>query len=88
MLSSSRLEALLYRHDPIGLGDIGAPKDEYSPEARTIAGRLHETQSAADVQRIMHEEFVHWFDDSIAGPVERYEAPAREAWALMAPAIG
>ena len=27
------LEELLFRHDPVGLAEIGAPKDEYWPEA-------------------------------------------------------
>jgi len=38
----------------------------------TILPRLHEAHSAAEVQQIIHEEFVHWFDADIAGPITRY----------------
>lgn len=51
---------------------IGAPDDEYDSEVSTILPRLHEAQSAADVQWIIHEEFVHWFDADIAGPITHY----------------
>ena len=75
------LEELLFRHDPIGL-DFGHNTDEYRSEAETIAARFREATSEQDLQRIIHEEFVHWFDDSIAGPVERYALIAREAWSV------
>ena len=75
------LEALLFRHDPIGL-DFGDNTDEYRPEAETIALRRDEVRSARDVQRIVHEEFVRWFDADTAGPPDRYADIAREIWHL------
>lgn len=73
--------AILFRHDPIGL-DFETNIDEYDPEARTILPRLASCGSAEDVQRVVHEEFSRWFAPHPAGPAERYEAPARELWAL------
>jgi hypothetical protein len=63
------LTALLYRHDPIGLAAAGCPKDEYEPEVSTIIPRLKDATTAEDVRRIVHEEFLHWFDgEGTAGP--------------------
>ena len=81
--------ALLFRHDPIGL-NFGVNADEYDPEVRTILPRLHEATSVDDVCRIVHEEFVRWFDcdagkrisPGIAGPQSRYQELAAELWVL------
>jgi hypothetical protein len=79
------LTALLYRHDPIGLASAGAPKDEYEPEASTIIPRLKDAKNADDVRRIVHEEFLHWFDgEGTAGPESAYTAIAHDIWELMA----
>jgi hypothetical protein len=75
------LERLLYRHDPIGIA-FGDNPDEYSPEAGTIAPRLAEAQSVEDVLRVVHEEFVRWFDDDTVGTPSRYQTIAEEIWAL------
>lgn len=52
---------LISRADPEGLLGIGAPPDEYEPEARTIYARLPKAQSVPDVRRIIEEEFQRWF---------------------------
>lgn len=71
--------------DPIRLIAIGAPDDEYGIEVSTILPRLHEAESAADAQRIMHEEFVHWFDADIAGPITHYAEVAEKIWEVRHP---
>ena len=63
--------------DPIGLVQMGAPADEYSPEVGTVVPRVSRASSAPEVRRILHEEFVHWFDES-AGPEENYASAALE----------
>jgi hypothetical protein len=73
------LEALLYRHDPIGIA-FGDNPDEYSAEAGTIAPRLPDVDTVDDVRRIVHDEFVRWFDEDTAGPASRYQAIAEEIW--------
>jgi len=80
----AELEALLFRHDPIGL-NFGHNTDEYRSEAETITLRLPRAQSADDVRRIVHEEFVRWFDPHIAGSESRYNDIALEIWQLRAP---
>ena len=75
------VSAILFRHDPISL-DFETNIDEYDPEARTILPRLRSCNSAADVARVVHEEFVRWFEPDIAGPLARYTEPASEIWAL------
>jgi hypothetical protein len=75
------LTRLLYRHDPIGLAALGAPKDEYEPEVGTIIPRLlHDAKSSDDVRRIVHEEFLHWFEAETTGPEGAYDAIAQEIW--------
>lgn len=74
---------LLFRHDPAGI-NFETNTDEYEPEARTILPRLRGASSVKDVQRIVHEEFVRWFDPQTAGQRSRYLAIAGELWELWA----
>src|SRR3954469_11522759 len=76
------LEALLYRHDPIGIA-FGDNPDEYSPEAGTIAPRVSDAGSVEDIVFVVHEEFVRWFDEDTAGPASRYRAIAEEIRMLL-----
>ena len=75
------ISALLFRHDPIGISSDDNP-DEYDPEARTILPRLRDCFSADDTVRVVHEEFIHWFGDQTAGPLELYTPIASEIWLL------
>lgn len=73
------LEAILFRHDPIGI-NFEDNTDEYRAEAEAIAIRLPEARDEADLLRIVHEEFVRWFDASIAGDINRYREITHEIW--------
>ena len=73
------LEAALFEADPIGI-NFEENTDEYRPEAETITLRRSEATNLEDVRRIVHAEFVKWFDEGIAGPPERYEHVARRIW--------
>ena len=73
---------ILARHDLMGLVEIGAPADEYEPEVGTILPRLRDSADADDLQRILHEEFVRWFDEDILAPEAEFAAPAAEIWTL------
>jgi|SRR6266850_5481272 len=72
---------LLFRHDPVGI-NFEFNTDEYEAEAGTILPHLRSCQSADDVLRIVHQEFVRWFDAGIAGLQERYTNIAAEIWQL------
>jgi hypothetical protein len=65
--------------DPMGLLNLGAPTDEYSPEIGTIVPRLAAATEATDVFRVLREEFVRWFGAD-AGREEVYAEPARRIW--------
>jgi len=83
----SRVEALLFYEDPIGI-NFDTNTDEYLAEAQTIVIRLPEATSPDDVQRIVHEEFIRWFDRQLAGPAERYRAVAESIWGLWTAGAG
>ena len=74
------LARLIREADPLKLIRIGAPGNEYDPEVGTILPRLPNASAAHDVRRIVHEEFVRWFDADIAGPEDAYEAVAERIW--------
>lgn len=73
------VEALLFEADPIGI-NFDDNTDEYRAEAETIVIRLPEARSADDLRRIVHEEFVRWFDAKLAGPEDRYRQVAQAIW--------
>ena len=74
------VEALLYRHVPVGIG-FGDNPDEYRPEAESIVARVPRARSVDDVRTLVHGQFVRWFDEDTAGPADRYEVIARDVWA-------
>lgn len=71
----------MFRHDPIGI-NFGNNTDEYDAEAGTVIPRLSRCASAADVELVLHEEFVRWFGADTAGDRARYTALAVEVWRL------
>ena len=73
--------AALFQVDLVGI-NFGSNADEYDPEAGTIIPRLRECQSAGDVRRVTHEEFVRWFGAETTGPELRYEKVAHQIWRL------
>jgi hypothetical protein len=73
---------LLFFHDPVGI-NFETNEDEYETEASTILPRLRSCQSSEDILRVVHEEFVRWFDAGTAGPRERYSEVAAEIWKLV-----
>jgi hypothetical protein len=77
----AEVRAILNRHDPVYLICIGAPDDEYDPEVNTILPRLKETSDVAGVQKVLHEEFVHWFGGVAMFTYDQFEPVAAEVWA-------
>jgi hypothetical protein len=76
------IERLLFDQDPIGI-NFAENTNEYRPEAETITLRLPEASTKAELLRIVHQEFVAWFGESTAGPMNRYERITSEIWALL-----
>ncbi len=77
---------ILFTEDPVGI-NFEENTDEYEPEVCTILPRLGSCRSADDVTRVVHEEFVKWFDASTAGPTERYNAVAKRIWEEVIPGL-
>jgi hypothetical protein len=81
--TAERVAELLLKHDPMQLyfpehGNV----DEYSPEARDIAVRLHMCTSAAQCLDLLHSTFVRFFGADMAGERDRYVSAASDVWAL------
>jgi hypothetical protein len=69
---------ILFRYDPMGI-DYEHNTDEYEPEVGTILPRLHGCNSKDDTRRIVHQEFMLWFDGD-AGDEASYDAIASDIW--------
>lgn len=82
----SRLSQVLFTEDPIGI-NFGDNTDEYEPEVGTILSRLSHCRSTDEIQKVVHEEFVKWFDSEIAGPFERYETVAKRIYDEVLPTL-
>lgn len=75
------LVEVLYRHDPVGLVEIGAPKDEYWPEVEALLPCLREASSQEHLRRIIHSVFLQKFEaEETCGPESAYEGISKEIW--------
>lgn len=81
-----RLNDILFSEDPIGI-NFKENTDEYEPEVGTILPRLRDCRSKDDVERIVHEEFVRWFDVLTAGPRAKYQQIAQRVWDEVMPQL-
>jgi hypothetical protein len=79
----SALCTVLFRHDPIGIADGANNPDEYLPEAAEIWSRMAQVGSVEETAQMVHRVFVRWFNEDIAGGVERYVAIATELRAMQ-----
>ncbi len=72
---------ILFRHDPIGVS-FDDNTDEYDSEVGTILPRMSRCASADEVRHVVFDEFQKWFTPEVAGDEMKYDAIARELWAL------
>ena len=70
---------ILFRHDPLGI-NFEYNTDEYHPEVGTILPRLESATSENELLQIIHEEYIKWFDENMAGSKEKYADSATEIW--------
>ncbi len=77
----NQVSSAMLKHDPIGI-NFETNIDEYDPEAGRVISRLPNCHSADDVITTVHEEFVHWFGKSTAGPRSRYVDVGKEIWSI------
>ena len=60
-----KLRKIINTYDLLDLLAIGTPKDEYSPEIKSILKRLKKGQTQKEVKGIVNEEFIYWFDEDL-----------------------
>jgi len=76
------IEAVLARHDPIGLLGF-CPRDEYDPEIRDLIQRLLVANTPDRMCASVYSVFAQWFGENTAGPEERYRELGKELWDSM-----
>ncbi len=74
------MSGILYRHDPMGLANAEAPKNEYDLETAEILAGLKKCSSSKDVNELVHNVFVQTFGSKIAGLADNYKALSRDIW--------
>ena len=77
----SKLEAIFFEHDPIGI-NFGSNPDEYALEVEGVLKRLPYANSQDDVHTIVYEIFCSCFDVQLARNKEStiYRNIAKETW--------
>jgi hypothetical protein len=80
-----RLSEILFVEGLAGI-NFEINTDEYEPEAGTILPRLHNCKSADDVNRVVREEFLRWFDGTAAFP-DRYQKLSERIWEEVIPEL-
>ena len=74
------VSSILFRHDPMGI-NFETNTDEYEPEVGTILPRLKEANSEDDLTRIIHQEFIRWFNgDNLVGEPAKYKLISGDIW--------
>jgi hypothetical protein len=75
------IEQLLFRDDPVGI-NFGTNKDEYRPEAESIALRLvtDGTSSQSTLREMILDEFALWFGALADCDAATYDCIAEELW--------
>jgi hypothetical protein len=74
--------ALIFRRDPIGIAFESENTDKHASDTGTILPLLRGCESASNVRRVVHEEFVRWFDAETGGPEQLYSEIPFGDWQL------
>lgn len=75
------VEAILFRHDPVGI-NFETNSDEYNPEAVRIVAGLRKVITTERVAGLIHSVFVQMFGETSAGEQGRYTRIAEEIQVL------
>lgn len=65
--SKQIIREMLREWDPEGLIDLGAPEDEYEPEAERVSSRLENIESTSDMIELLRGTFSHMFGREYSG---------------------
>ena len=69
------------RHDPLGLHALGAPPNEYEPQARAVAAAIARCHSAEACLDLVWDVFGESFGES-AAPKERFARLANDIFEI------
>ncbi len=87
----ARIRALLVEHDPSGLFEAGAPRDEHDREVHAIVSRLRRAADEDDVAAILADVLGGWIDGAAKNRAElcsRMAPHVWEAWRAFTSAAG
>ena len=76
------IQAVIDRHDPMGLLAMDAPSDEYEPLARAIVLGVRQCSTAEQWRDVVFEAFLRSFGDS-AGSKEHYSVMAEDIFHVV-----
>jgi hypothetical protein len=76
------LLSLFFAHDLARLADLGVPEDEYQPEVDAFIERLPECTTRDAVEKVLREEFVRLFTESVMRGAD-YTALADDVWLVL-----
>jgi|GEM_PF-6213532 len=81
-ITADQIYEVFRRHDPINLH---RETPEYVAEAWALTHKIGDLKSVADLQRVLHDDFVTWLEPEKArvGAESRYAPVAKEIWALL-----
>jgi hypothetical protein len=80
-----RLNEILFAEDPAGV-NYETNTDEYEPEVSAILLHLHNCKSVNDVNQVVREVFLKWFDGGATFP-GRYPKVADRIWKEVIPGL-
>lgn len=72
------VKQLINATDPIGLLALGCPDDEYESEINDIAEQVGDCCTVTEIEDLLHQTFVKWFDEAIAGDRKVYLGMAKQ----------
>jgi hypothetical protein len=75
-----RIRQTLVAHDPSGLFELGAPRDEHDGDVHTIISRLQRASDETEVPGILEDALGHWIGDRRRVQRKVCEAMAPEVW--------
>lgn len=73
------LRSVFNKFDPIGIQE-DENFDEYNPEIKAILSKTRKGMNMVQLQELIYNVFVSWFDEETAGNKEEYENLTREVY--------
>lgn len=82
VLQLQTLVGILAQHDPEGLVQLGAPRDEYEPEARDLATQLVPVTTLEECTVVAERVWQHYFARISTSCRQRLQLVIKDIWHL------